>query len=538
MSRNLKPAKRATATSVRNLNYATSPLLASKTPPWRSRFVVALVGLAFAVLVGRAVYIQIIGTDFYQQQGDKRYGHVIEVPASRGRILDRNGQVLATSVPVPSIWAIPKDFAADVQQRKALARLLEMKPLELEHKLEGSRNFTWLKRQVDEPLWAEVKALGLKGVHQLGEYRRKYPEGESAAHIVGFTNIEDKGQEGIELAFQEQLQGRDGQRAVIKDRLGRVIEDGSEQLDPVNGRDIQLSIDSKVQFFAYQRVRDAVAEHNAKAGSVVVLDVITGEVLALANYPSYDPGNRRKLSGEQLRNRALTDTFEPGSTMKPLVAAWALETKRVRSDTVINTAPGSLVVGPLVVKDAHPHAALTVEQVIQKSSNVGAARLAMQMPRASCGSCSRPSATARSRRSTSPARSPAGSSPTRTGGRSSRRPWPTATACRPRCCRWRAPTPAWRVPVATSSRSRCSSTTRRWMASGSIRRPRPRRCAACCSWLPARAAPHRGRRRWAIRWAARAAPRTSRRARATRPTSTAPGSSAWRRSATRASSSR
>jgi len=376
-----KPPKRAAAaTSVRNLNYATSPLLASKTPPWRSRFVVALVGLAFAVLIGRAVYIQIIGTDFYQEQGEKRYGHVIEVPASRGRILDRNGQVLATSVPVPSIWAIPKDFQADVQQRKALARLLDMKPAELDQRMEGSRNFAWLKRQVDEPLWVEVKSLNLKGVHQLGEYRRKYPEGESAAHIVGFTNIEEKGQEGIELAFQEQLQGRNGSRAVVKDRLGRVVEDRGEQVDPVNGRDITLAIDSKVQFFAYQRVRDAVAEHNAKAGSVVVLDVITGEVLALANYPSYDPGNRRKLSGEQLRNRALTDTFEPGSTMKPLVAGWALETKRVRSDTVINTAPGSLVVGPLVVKDAHPYPSLTVEQVIQKSSNVGAARLAMQMP--------------------------------------------------------------------------------------------------------------------------------------------------------------
>jgi cell division protein FtsI (penicillin-binding protein 3) len=194
MSRIAKRVKRQAAGSVRNLNYATSPLLASKTPPWRSRFVVALVGLAFAVLVGRAVYIQIIGTDFYQQQGDKRYGHVIEVPASRGRIVDRHGQVLATSVPVPSIWAIPKDFAADVQQRKALARLLEMKPVELEQKLEGSRNFAWLKRQVDEPLWAQVKALGVKGVHSLGEYRRKYPEGESAAHIVGFTDIEEKGQ--------------------------------------------------------------------------------------------------------------------------------------------------------------------------------------------------------------------------------------------------------------------------------------------------------------------------------------------------------
>ena len=380
MSRGTKTSRRAAATSVRNLNYATSPLLASKTPPWRSRFVVALVGLGFLVLVGRAVYIQIIGTDFYQQQGEKRYGHVIEMPANRGRILDRSGMVLATSVPVPSVWAIPKDFAADVSQRKALARLLEMKPLELEQRLEGGRNFAWLKRQVDAERWSAVQALGIKGVHQVGEYRRKYPEGESAAHIVGLTNIEERGQEGIELAFQEALQGRDGSRAVVKDRLGRVIEDRGEQIDPVDGRDIQLSIDSKVQFFAYQRVRDAVAEHNAKAGSVVVLDVLTGEVLALANYPSYDPGDRRKLSGEQLRNRALTDTFEPGSTMKPLVAGWALETRRVKSDTVINTAPGSLVVGPLVVKDAHPYQSLTVEQVIQKSSNVGAARLAMQMP--------------------------------------------------------------------------------------------------------------------------------------------------------------
>jgi cell division protein FtsI (penicillin-binding protein 3) len=380
MNKAAKVSRRAAATSVRNLNYATSPLLASKTPPWRSRFLVVLVGLAFAVLIGRAVYIQIIGTDFYQQQGEKRYGHVIEVPASRGRIVDRNGQVLATSVPVPSIWAIPKDFSADVQQRKALAGLLQMKPAELDGRLEGSRNFAWLKRQVDEPLWAEVKALGVKGVHQIGEYRRKYPEGEAAAHIVGFTNIEDKGQEGIELAFQDQLQGRDGSRAVVKDRLGRVVEDRGEQIDPLNGRDIQLAIDSKVQFFAYQRVRDAVAEHNAKAGSVVVLDVQTGEVLALANYPSYDPGNRRNLSGAQLRNRALTDTFEPGSTMKPFVAALALETGRVTPSTVIQTAPGSLSITGSTIRDAHPHGALSVAQVIQKSSNVGTVKLAMAMP--------------------------------------------------------------------------------------------------------------------------------------------------------------
>jgi cell division protein FtsI (penicillin-binding protein 3) len=374
-----KSSQRAAA-SVRNLNYATSPLLASKTPPWRSRFVVALVGLAFAVLVGRAVYIQIIGTDFYQQQGEKRYGHVIEVPASRGRIIDRHGQMLATSVPVPSIWAIPKDFAADAQQRRALAKLLQMKPAELEQRLEGGRQFAWLKRQVDEPVWAEVKALGIKGVHSVSEYRRKYPEGESAAHIVGFTNIEEKGQEGIELAFQPQLQGHDGSRAVLKDRLGRVIEDRGEPTDPVHGRDIQLAIDSKVQFFAYQRVRDAVAEHNAKAGSVVVLDVRSGEVLALANYPSFDPAQRSRLSGAQLRNRALTDTFEPGSTMKPFVAALALETGRVTPQTMIQTAPGSLMITGSTIRDAHPHGLLSVQQVIQKSSNVGTVKMAMQMP--------------------------------------------------------------------------------------------------------------------------------------------------------------
>jgi cell division protein FtsI (penicillin-binding protein 3) len=379
MSRSPKTAKRTGASSVRNLNYATSPLLASKTPPWRSRFVVALVGLSFAVLIGRAVYIQIIGTDFYQQQGEKRFAHVLDVPASRGRVLDRHGQVLATSVPVPSIWAIPKDFSADVQQRKALARLLGMKPTELDQRLEASRNFAWLSRQVDEALWSQVKGLGLKGVHHLREYRRNYPEGESAAHIVGFTNIEEKGQEGIELAFQAQLQGRDGSRSVVRDRLGRVVEDIGEQVDPVNGRDIQLSIDSKVQFFAYQRVRDAVAEHNAKAGSVVVLDVRSGEVLALANYPSFDPGNRKNLSGAQLRNRALTDTFEPGSTMKPFVIALALESGRVTPATMIQTAPGSISITGSTIKDAHPHGLLSVAEVIQKSSNVGTVKLAMQM---------------------------------------------------------------------------------------------------------------------------------------------------------------
>jgi cell division protein FtsI (penicillin-binding protein 3) len=370
---------RAKVTSVRSVNYATSPLLASKTPPWRSRFVVALVGAAFLLLLGRAVHLQILNTDFYQAQGEKRFVLHQPLPASRGRILDRNGLVLATSVALPSVQVDAKTFAAETLQRKALAKTLGMTAAELEDKLDGATGAVVLKRLVEEPVWLQVKAMNLKGVQEIREYKRRYPEGESAAHVVGFTNIDDKGIEGIELGFESQLVGQAGSRTVVRDRLGRVVEDVGEQASPVNGRDITLSIDSKVQFFAYQRVRDAVKEHKAKAGSVVVLDTLTGEVLALANYPSYDPAERKR-NGDALRNRALTDVFEPGSTMKPLVVALALETGRVKVDTVINTAPGSLVVGPLVVKDAHPHPALTVQEVIQKSSNIGAARIAMGMP--------------------------------------------------------------------------------------------------------------------------------------------------------------
>jgi cell division protein FtsI (penicillin-binding protein 3) len=365
----------------RSVNYATSPLLASKTPPWRSRFVVVMIALAFALLIGRAVYIQIIGTDFYLTEGDKRYARTLKLPASRGRILDRNGLLLATSVAAPSIWAIPKDFQADAAQRKALARLLDMTPAELGERTEGDNEFAWLRRQVDEPVWEQVKALGVKGVHQVREYKRKYPEGEAAAHVVGFTNIEENGQEGIELAFQKDLQGRSGSRGVVKDRLGGVVEDTGERLEPVNGRDITLSIDSKVQFFAWQRVRDAVKEHNAAAGSVVVLDVRTGEVLALANFPSFDPAKRYPKGSPQLRNRALTDIFEPGSTMKPFIAAWALETGRVTPETPINTTPGSITITGSTIKDAHPRGVLSVAEVIQKSSNVGTVKLAMQMDR-------------------------------------------------------------------------------------------------------------------------------------------------------------
>ena len=372
--------KRPVGISVRSVNYATSPLLASKTPPWRSRFVVVLVGGAFMLLLGRAVYLQIWATDFYQAQGEKRFVHKQSMPASRGRILDRNGLVLATSIAMPSVQVEPKIFAADTAQRKQLARLLDMSAKELGDRVDGATSTVTLRRHVDEAAWQQIKLLGIKGVQEVREFQRRYPEGESAAHVVGFTDIDDRGQEGIELGFQDELIGRAGQRTVVRDRLGRVIEDVGEQASPVNGHDITLAIDSKVQFFAYQRVRDAVAEHGARAGSVVVLDVQSGEVLALANYPSFDPGNRQHLSGEQLRNRALTDIFEPGSTMKPFTIALALETHRVTPSTPIDTAPGSITITGSTIHDSHPHGVLTVAEVIQKSSNVGTVKMAMRMP--------------------------------------------------------------------------------------------------------------------------------------------------------------
>ncbi|MDR3371476.1 penicillin-binding protein 2 [Rhodoferax sp.] len=365
----------------RSIAYNSSPLLASPTPVWRSKFIVAAIALAFVGLAGRAVYIQVIANDFFQHQGEVRFARTLSLPANRGRILDRNGVVLASSIPVPSIWAIPEDVDRDPVNLKKLAKLLDMPMADLNHKLENEdKSFVWLKRQVDESVGKEIEALKIKGIYQRKEYKRQYPEGEAAAHVVGFTNVEDVGQEGMELTFNKDLAGRNGSRRVIKDRMGRAVEDVGEQVAPVDGRDLQLSIDSKVQFFAYESIKDAVIKQKAKAGGIVVLDVHTGEVLALANYPSYVPDKRVNLSGEQLRNRTLTDSFEPGSTMKPFVIGLALNTKRVTPETQIQTAPGRLTIGSATISDSHAHGMLTVNEVIQKSSNIGTAKIALQMP--------------------------------------------------------------------------------------------------------------------------------------------------------------
>ena len=364
----------------RSINYSASPLLASKTPVWRSKFIVAALALAFVGLGARAAYVQVFGNDFFQRQGEVRFARTLELPANRGRVLDRNGLILATSVVAQSLWAIPEDVDKADPKLKTLAKLLGLPFSELKKKLANEdKTFVWVQRQVDEPLAKEIAALGIKGIYQTREYKRQYPEGEAAAHVVGFTNVEDRGQEGVELAFNKQLSGRNGSRRVIKDRLGRVVEDVRDVVPPVDGPDLQLSIDSKVQYFAYQKLRDAVLAHKAKAGSVVVLDTQTGEILALANYPSYDPNRRARLSGEQLRNRVLTDSFEPGSTMKPFIAALALDKGLVKPETQIQTAPGRIMIGGSSIGDAHPHGILTVNEIIQKSSNVGTVKMAMQM---------------------------------------------------------------------------------------------------------------------------------------------------------------
>ena len=366
--------------SSRSVQYTSSPLLASKTPIWRSQFIVAVIAAGFLGLVARAAYVQVIDNAFFKRQGAVRFVRTLDLPANRGRILDRHGNILASSVPVPSIWANPEDIERDPAKLKALAKLLGMNPADLDKKLQDEdKTFVWLKRQVDESVAKDIAALKIKGVYDRKEYKRIYPEGESVAHVVGFTNVENLGQEGVELTFNKDLGGKPGSRRVIKDRLGRVVEDIGEMVPPVDGRDLQLSIDSKVQYFAYEKIKESVINNRAAAGSVVVLDIKTGEVLALVNYPSYSPGKRGNLSGAQLRNRALTDTFEPGSTMKPIVVGLALEKGLVKPETLIQTAPGKLQMGTATITDAHPHGVLSVNEIIQKSSNVGTVKIAMQM---------------------------------------------------------------------------------------------------------------------------------------------------------------
>jgi cell division protein FtsI (penicillin-binding protein 3) len=365
----------------KGVSFSKSPVLAVRLPNWRSRLVLVVLFVAFAALAVRAVWLQGMSTQFLQQQGKSRYERTLELPATRGKIMDRHGQVLASSLPVKAVWAIPEDVLKSPPAKlRELARLLEMPEKELHKKLDSDRTFVYLKRQVEMDVIAQIEKLKIEGIDTRKEYKRFYPQGEVMTHMVGFTNVEDAGQESMELAQQKTLVGVPGSRRVIKDRLGRIVEDVGLSREPHDGKDLTLSVDSKLQYIAFTNIKNAVEKFKATAGAAVVLDVHTGEVLALANYPTYNPNDRRVLTGEQLRNRVITDTFEPGSTLKPMTVALALDTQRVTPNTLFDTAPGRIVIGDHTIRDSHAHGLLTVSQIIQKSSNVGTTKIAMQLP--------------------------------------------------------------------------------------------------------------------------------------------------------------
>ena len=366
---------------MKRVGFSTTPNLVLRLPMWRSRLMLFMLFVAFTALVVRALWIQGPGNAFYEAKAIKGTQRELEMSASRGKILDRNGQVIATSLEAKAVIAyndtVPKDLSDE--KIKQLANLLQMREVDVRKKLKDERNQVFLKRQVDPVIAQQIRKLEIPGIGLNNEFRRFYPEGEAMAHVVGFTNVEDHGQEGMELSRENDLAASTGKRRVVVDRLGRIVEDMGVLQLPQNGKDLKLSVDSKIQYIAYNALKDAVEKHRAKAAGAVVINVQTGEILALANWPSYNPNDRKILSGEQLRNRVMTDTFEPGSTIKPFTVALAMEKGQVNPNTVM-TIGAKYLVGPKPITDTHLYPSLTVAEVIQKSSNIGTSKLAMNMP--------------------------------------------------------------------------------------------------------------------------------------------------------------
>jgi len=338
--------------------------------------VLALAGLA---LVARAVDLQVVSKDFLKGQGDARYLRVVSEPAHRGMITDRFGEPLAISTPVDSVWANPQELVLARDSWPQLTKVLGLKRGALERQLAAKRDkeFIYLKRRVAPDLAEKVMALEIPGVALAPEYKRFYPAGEVTAHVVGFTNVDDEGQEGMELVHDARLKSIAGAKRVIKDRFGRVVENVERVSEPQPGQDIVLSIDRRLQYLAYRELKAAVKSHRADAGSLVILDVHTGEVLAMVNQPAYNPNNRHKLKSSDLRNRAVTDVFEPGSTIKPFTVAAALETGRFNGNTVVDVRPGYLKIGRKTIRDFRDYGIIDVSTILQKSSNVGASKLAL-----------------------------------------------------------------------------------------------------------------------------------------------------------------
>ncbi|MCP1673861.1 cell division protein FtsI (penicillin-binding protein 3) [Natronocella acetinitrilica] len=346
----------------------------------------ALVLLAFAclpaALLVRAVDLQLVNNEFLQHQGDSRHLRTMAIPAHRGMVKDRYGEPLAISTPVDSIWAHPGNLLSSGADLAALAELLGMEVSTLRNRLEqrAGREFVYLRRHVNPDLASQVLSLGLPGVASQREFRRYYPAGEVAGHLLGFTDIDDVGLEGLELSYESWLRGRPGAKRVLRDRLGRVISDVEQLREPAPGRDLSLSIDRRLQYVAYRELKRAVQAHGARGGSLVLLDSETGEVLAMVNQPTFNPNARHLAGTSERRNRAVTDSFEPGSTIKPFTVAAALESGRFEVDSPLNTHPGTMRVGNHTVRDIRDYGRIDLATLISKSSNVGAAQLALDLP--------------------------------------------------------------------------------------------------------------------------------------------------------------
>jgi cell division protein FtsI (penicillin-binding protein 3) len=350
--------------------------------PYRRWLILLVLGVCGLSVLWRLVDLQVLNKDFLQDQGLARHLRVVGITASRGVITDRHGEILAMSTPVDSVWANPRDMGMDGQQLARLARLLDMDIRQLRRIVSerGDREFVYLKRHLNPDLVEKVMALDIPGVATQREYRRYYPAGEVTAHIIGFTNIDDEGQEGLELAYDEWLRGKNGSKRVIRDRLGRVVENVESITEAHTGNNLRLSIDRRLQYIAYRELKAAVQQHKALSGSIVLLDTLTGEVLAMVNQPSYNPNNVSERHGGSSRNRAVTDVFEPGSTIKPFTIATALSDGDYTATTPVDTTPGVLKVGANTIKDVRNYGRIDVSTVIQKSSNVGVARIALSMP--------------------------------------------------------------------------------------------------------------------------------------------------------------
>ena len=335
----------------------------------------------FVLLAARSAQLQLVDHEFLQGQADARHLRVVEVPAHRGMMTDRNGEPLAISTPVQSVWANPKELVAAPADLRGLARLLKLKPEQLQRLLgqRKSREFVYLRRHLSPDLADQVMALGIPGLYLQQEYRRYYPAGEVAAHLVGFSNVDDQGQEGLELAFDDWLSGEPGAKRVVKDGRRHIIENVENIRSARPGKALVLSIDRRIQYLAYRELKAAVRQHRARSGSMVVLDNRTGEVLAMVNQPAFNPNNRKRLKADKMRNRALTDVFEPGSTMKPFVIAAALESGDYRPASRIDTSPGLVQVGVHTIRDKHDYGRLDLAGVLRKSSNVAASKIALAL---------------------------------------------------------------------------------------------------------------------------------------------------------------